>query len=119
MLPLGLPNLAAVESGTVEVRASQRIELRFGEVLRRPELTGRRERIEIRCVNKRVVAARERGLVRGRDSKGKKATSHLWACDPMKADVNYDQLSFGPALEHRRHVVVTVTVEYRQQRIRG
>ena len=58
LFPLDLPNLAAVERGTVEVRTFERIELRFGEMQRRPELTGRRERIEIRCVDKRVVATR-------------------------------------------------------------
>lgn len=56
LFPLGLPSLAAVERGTVQVRTSERIELRFGEVQRRPKLTGRRERIEIRCMDKRVVA---------------------------------------------------------------
>lgn len=56
LFPLCLPSLAAVERGAVEVRASERVELRFGEVQRRPELAGRRERIEIRCVDKRVVA---------------------------------------------------------------
>jgi hypothetical protein len=48
-----------IERGTVEVRTSERIELRFGEVQRRPKLTGRRERIEIRCVDKRVVATHD------------------------------------------------------------
>jgi hypothetical protein len=56
LFPFDLPNLAAVERGTVEVRTSERIELRFGEVQRRAKLTGRRERIEVRCVDKRVVA---------------------------------------------------------------
>ena len=32
-------------------------------------------------------------------------TLHLWACDPMEADVDDDGLSFGPTLEHRRIVV--------------
>jgi hypothetical protein len=71
LFPLGLPNLAAVERGTVEVRTSERIELRFGKVQRRPKLIGRRERVEIRCMDKRVVAIPARMLVqvRGRDSK--------------------------------------------------
>lgn len=46
------------------------------------------------------------GVIKGGE---KKYTSHLWTCDPMKADVNYDALSFGPTLEHGR------VVEYRQQ----
>lgn len=56
--PLGFPNLAALERRTVEVRTSERVKLRFGEVQRCPELIGRRECIEIRCVDKRVVATR-------------------------------------------------------------
>src|SRR6266849_1381712 len=59
LFPLGFPNLAAIERGTVEVRASERVELRFGKVQRRPELAGRRERIEIRRMDERVVAIRE------------------------------------------------------------
>jgi hypothetical protein len=56
LFPLCLPNLSAVERGTIQVRTSERVELRCGEVQRRPELAGRRERIEIRRVDKRVVA---------------------------------------------------------------
>ena len=54
LFPFGLPNLPAVERGTVEVRASERLELRIGKVQRRPELTGRRERFEIRCMDERI-----------------------------------------------------------------
>ena len=73
LFPLDLPNLVAVERGTaVEARASKRIKFRFGEMQRHPELTGRREHIEIRCMDKCLVATREdRALVRGREGKEK------------------------------------------------
>ena len=32
----------------------------------------------------------------------RKVTSHVRACNPVKADINDDQLSFGPAFEQRR-----------------
>ena len=47
LLPLGLPNSAAIDGSTVQVRASERIELLFRKVQRCPKLTERRERIEI------------------------------------------------------------------------
>lgn len=59
-LPFCLPNSAAIERRTVQVRASQRVELRACEVQRRPELVGRRERVEVRRVDEGVVAANER-----------------------------------------------------------
>ena len=70
-------------------------------------------------MDKHVVAAARERLVRGRNSREEKVTSHLWACDPMKADINYDQLSFGPAIEYieyssRRGVRLgVVELEYR------
>jgi hypothetical protein len=52
-----------------------------------------------------------KGKIVGGLKGGKKVfTSRLWACDPMEADVCYDQLSFGPTLEHGR------VAEYGQQR---
>ena len=130
--PLGLPNLAAVERGTVEVRTSERIELRIGEVQRRPKLIGQRERVEIRCVDKRVVATDKdkntrEGWFKGfiwawiqeeREGEKKKGvTSHLWACNPMKADINDDRLSFGPTPHHscrRRRRAIAIESKYRQ-----
>ena len=117
-----------IERGTVEVRTSERIELRIGEVQRRPKLIGRRERVEIRCVDKRVVTTDKDKNTRERWFKGfmwawiqeeregekkRGVTSHLWACNPMKADINYDRLSFSPTLHH------SLELEYRQQSILG
>jgi hypothetical protein len=77
LLPLGLPDLTAINRGTVEVRASQRLELHFGEVQRRPGLTGRRERIEIRRVDEGVVASCPRAIVGDLKRKRKKKGSKL------------------------------------------
>jgi hypothetical protein len=124
-LPLGLPGLAAVECGAVEVRPSERIELHLGEVQRRPKLTGRRERVEIRRVDKRVVATapvRVGFKFVGVEGKKKKETSHLWACDPMKADINYNRLSFSPAVHHHSGSSLSrrpVELQDRQQSVLG
>lgn len=58
LLPLGLPNSTAIEGSSIQVRAFQRIELLLRKVQRCLKLTGRRERIEIRCMDKGVIAVR-------------------------------------------------------------
>jgi len=56
-LPLSLPNSATIDRGAVQVRASQRVELRACEVQRCPELIGRGKRVEVRRVDEGVVTA--------------------------------------------------------------
>ncbi len=124
-LPLGFPGSATVERRAVQVRAAEPVELRGREVQRRSEFVGRWERAEVRRVDEGVVAAGERGEINvgvfGRDSEGggeggkqkKEVTSHVWACDPVEADVDDYRLSFGPSLKHG------CILEYGQQRTLG
>jgi len=59
-LPLDLPIAPTIDRRAVQVRAFERVELVVGEVQRRPEFVGRRERVEVRRVNEGVVTAGER-----------------------------------------------------------